>query len=66
MQTKGNATLVWLGDQWNKSNIMSGILAIAIWLTIIYLAIIGREPPDVLIGAGGIIIGFFFRAKPVA
>ena len=53
----------WLGEQWSKSNIISGILALAIWAVILYLAIAGVEPPDVLIGAGGIIIGFFFKSK---
>jgi len=52
----------WLRQQWERSNIISGILALAIWGVILYLAVVGVEPPDVLIGAGGIIIGFFFKA----
>ena len=56
-------TVKWLQDQWEQSNIISGILTMAIWGTIIALTLMGRDPPDVLIGAGGIIIGFFFRAK---
>lgn len=53
----------WFQQQWEKSNILSGVLALGIWGVILYLAVIGQEPPDVLIGAGGIIIGFFFKAK---
>jgi len=53
----------WLAEQWAKSNLLSGVLAVAVWGAIIYLAIVGRDPPDVLVGAGGIIMGFFFRSK---
>ena len=56
-------TGAWLAAQWEKSNLLSGVLAIAVWGAIIYLSVIGRDPPDVLVGAGGIIMGFFFRAK---
>lgn len=54
----------WFREQWEKSNIISGLLAVGIWTVIGYLSVIGRDPPDVLVGAGGMIIGFFFRAKP--
>ena len=53
----------WLAEQWSKSNILSGLLAVGIWGVILYLSVIGEEPPDVLIGAGGIIIGYFFKSK---
>lgn len=54
----------WFADQWAKSNIISGILALSIWGVILYLSAVGREPPDVLIGAGGIVVGYFFKSKP--
>lgn len=54
---------VWLQQQWSKSNIISGVLAIGVWGAIIALALMDRELPSVLVGAGGIIIGFFFKAK---
>ena len=53
----------WLGEQWSKSNIISGVLALAIWGVILYLSVVGAEPPDVLIGAGGIVVGYFFKSK---
>ena len=59
-------TGAWLAAQWEKSNLLSGVLAIAVWGAIIYLAVIGRDLPDVLVGAGGIIMGFFFRSKSSA
>ena len=54
---------VWAREQWSKSNIISGVLALAIWTAIIALAVMGRELPDALVGAGGLIIGFFFNVK---
>lgn len=56
--------LYWLRSQWEKSNIISGLLALAIWGAIIYLSIAGRDPPPVLVAAGGAIITVFFRSKP--
>lgn len=53
----------WFLEQWAKSNIISGLLALGIWGVILYLSIIGRPPPDVLIGAGGIVVGYFFKSK---
>ncbi len=53
----------WLAEQWAKSNLLSGVLAVAVWGAIIYLAIVGRDPPDVLVGAGGLIMGYFFHTK---
>ena len=63
MKLTRKQTVRWFQDQWEKSNLISGTLAMGIWGTIVALALMGREPPDVLIGAGGIIIGFFFRSK---
>lgn len=54
---------IWLLSQWEKSNIISGVLALGIWSVICYLAIAQLAIPDVLIGAGGIVVGFFFKAK---
>lgn len=53
----------WTGRQWAKSNIISGLLALMIWGAIVYLSIVGQDPPGVLIGAGGLIIGYFFKSK---
>lgn len=53
----------WLADQWSKSNIISGIIAIGVWGAIIALAFQGRDIPAILATAGGAIIVFFYRAK---
>jgi len=53
----------WFAKAWAQNTIISGLLALVIWGTIVYLSIIGTDPPDVLVGAGGVIIGFFFRSK---
>jgi len=53
----------WIQRQYEKSNIISGFLAFAIWGTICYLAAAGREIPTILATAGGAIIVFFYRAK---
>ena len=53
----------WLKDQFARSNIISGLLALAIWGGIIYLAV-GQVPiPDILYAGGMAVVGFFFGAK---
>jgi hypothetical protein len=56
----------WFAQQWAKSNIISGFLALAIWGVILYLAITGAAVPPILASAGGAIIVFFFKAKEAA
>lgn len=53
-------------NEFSRSTITSGILALFIWGVIGYLAIVGRDLPDALIGGGGAIIGYFFAAKSTA
>lgn len=53
----------WFKDQFAKSNIISGILAIAIWGVILYLSIVGQPIPDILIAGGASILAFFYDAK---
>jgi len=56
----------WIQRQYEKSNIISGFLAFAIWGTICYLAAAGREIPTILATAGGAIIMFFYEMKKEA
>ncbi len=53
-------------DEFSKSTIMSGLLALLVWGIIGYLAIVGREIPIVLATGGGAIIVFFYGAKSEA
>ena len=53
----------WLQSQWEQSSIISGILALAIWGAIIYLAIAQLSIPDILYAGGTGVMGFFFGAK---
>ena len=50
-------------DEFSKSTITSGVLAILVWGAIIYLAITSMDLPDALTVGGGSIIGYFFAAK---
>lgn len=53
----------WLQSQWEQSSIISGILALAVWGAIIYLAIAQLPIPDILYAGGTGVMGFFFGAK---
>lgn len=46
-----------------KSNIISGLLAVAVWGAIIFLACTGRPVPEVLVSGGLAVVGFFFGSK---
>lgn len=46
-----------------KSNIISGLLAVAVWFAIIFLAVTSRDVPEVLVSGGLAVIGFFFGSK---
>ena len=50
-------------DEFSKSTITSGFLAIIIWVIICYLAVMQLPIPDILYFGGAAIIGFFFGAK---
>ena len=50
-------------DEFSKSNVISGILALIIWGVICYLAVVSLPVPEVLVGGGLSIIGFFFGSK---
>ena len=53
----------WLQEQWAQSNIISGVLALAIWGAIIYLSVAQLPIPEILYYGGSGIIAFFFGAK---
>lgn len=53
-------------DAFNKSTIVSGLLALMVWGAIVTLAIMAREIPDILYFGGAAIIGFFFGSKTQA
>lgn len=55
--------MAWFQEQFAKSNIISGALALAIWGAVIYLAVSQLPIPDILYVGGATIIGFFFGAK---
>jgi uncharacterized membrane protein len=52
-----------LWREFAKSNIISGLLAIAVWGAIIFLAVTSRDVPEVLVSGGLAVIGFFFGSK---
>ena len=53
----------WFKTEFSKSNIISGLLALVIWLVVCYLAVTQVPIPDVLTAAGMAVIAFFFGAK---
>jgi len=53
----------WFKEQFQKSNIISGVLALAIWGAIIYLAVASQPIPDILYGGGLSVVAFFFGTK---
>jgi len=50
-------------NQFNKSTIISGILALAVTGAVIYLAVRGLPIPDTLAAAASVIVGFFFGSR---
>jgi uncharacterized membrane protein len=53
----------WFKQEFARSNIISGFLAIAIWGAIIYLAVVQVAVPDILYVGGTTVIAFFFGSK---
>lgn len=53
----------WFQEQFAQSNIISGVLALAIWGAIIFLAVTQAPIPDILYAGGTAVIGFFFGSK---
>ena len=53
----------WLKDQFSRSNIISGLLAVVIWGTICYLAVAVTPIPDILYAGGMSVVAFFFGTK---
>lgn len=53
----------WFKSEFAKSNIIGGLLALAIWGVICYLAIVGRSVPEILYYGGASVIAFFFGSK---
>jgi len=52
-----------VGDLWRSSALIQGALALMFGGTICYLAIQGREAPEVLFALVGTIIGYYFGTK---
>ncbi|MBA7615763.1 hypothetical protein ES703_23049 [subsurface metagenome] len=52
-----------VGDLWRSSALIQGVLALMFGGTICYLAIQGREAPEVLFALVGTIIGYYFGTK---
>ena len=50
-------------DLWRSSALIQGALALMFGGTICYLAIQGREAPEVLFALVGTIIGYYFGTK---
>ncbi len=50
-------------DLWRSSALIQGTLALMFGGTICYLAIQGREAPEVLFALVGTIIGYYFGTK---
>lgn len=53
----------WFRRAWAQNTIISGFLAILIWGSIIYMSIVGTDLPDVVVAAGGAVMGYFFARK---
>ena len=49
-----------------ENTIIQAVMALALGATLCYLAIVGREPPDYLVTAFMLILGFFFGSKSQA
>ena len=50
-------------ELWESSSVIQGTMALACTGCIIYLAVVGREPPQLLVGIVGTIIGYYFGTK---
>lgn len=50
-------------DAMSKSILVSGLLALAVWAAIIYLAVAQLPCPDGLMAGGALILGYFFGAR---
>lgn len=53
----------WFKQEFAKSNIISGFLAMAIWGAIIYLAVVQAPVPDILYVGGTSVLAFHFGSK---
>lgn len=46
-----------------QSVVLQASLTVMIWGVMMYLIVIGRPVPDILLSAGNIILGFYFGSK---
>jgi len=53
----------WLKDQFSRSNIISGLLAVGIWGAVIALSLQQAPIPDILYAGGMSVVAFFFGTK---
>jgi membrane-bound ClpP family serine protease len=44
------------------SEVLQALLALLLWGTICYLYLTGQAVPDTLLGAGSIVLGFYFHS----
>ncbi len=50
-------------DLWKTSSLIQGVMALAGFGVICYLAIIGRPIPEILAALVGTIVGYYFGTK---
>ena len=50
-------------ELWESSSIIQGTMALACTGCIIYLAVVGRDVPEVLVGIVMAVVGFYFGTK---
>lgn len=53
-------------DYFSQSVILQGFLTVALWASAVYLIVIGRDVPDLLAAACGMMITFWFASKTAA
>jgi len=53
----------WLAEQFESSAVIQGAMALSCVGAIIYLAVVGREIPEVLVGIVMAVVGFYFGTK---
>lgn len=50
-------------SMFRESVVMQGLLTVMLWAAIIYLVLTGQPVPDLLVGGGGTVLGFWFGSK---
>ena len=50
-------------DLLKESVILQAVLTLGIWGVVIYLVVVGRIVPDILMSAANLVLGFYFGSK---